>query len=334
MQAAVFLIPDQRPFLPAQWRLADLQKAMKYTDFQFGTFKNFIRDNAVQFGIDIQKSHSKQDQEKWNSFVIWVVEKNQNLNSFVNHWPIEAYFNSWTSYREAGARSRRKRGHAKKPESKIPEHLKIKPPPMRSAIPALRTDRYAYEELFQPCLVCRETPALVSHRLNELLQQEEISKGELVKLGVRSDLDLDTLLLLGSDEIEDLFCSSSMTNMEKFSLKDAFQSLKPMVRLERGITETSLRTFIAKVYTCRKHCALPPHTHVPPQLLKLFNELHIEHLIPAAILLGIKSDSHVRKVSTYNDTKLESMICQQSALVSLSPLQKVVLRWAFGMASN
>ncbi|GAW01206.1 hypothetical protein LENED_002787 [Lentinula edodes] len=310
MQAAVFLIPDQRPFLPAQWRLADLQKAMKYTDFQFGTFKNFIRDNAVQFGIDIQKSHSKQDQEKWNSFVIWVVEKNQNLNR------------------------KRAPGAVIKPPP-MRRYIGKKPPPLRcSAIPALRTDRYAYEELYQPCLVCRETPALVSHRLNELLQQEEISKGELVKLGVRSDLDLDTLLLLGSDEIEDLFCSSSMTNMEKFSLKDAFQSLKPMVRLERGITETSLRTFIAKVYTCRKHCALPPHTHIPPQLLKLFNELHIEHLIPAAILLGIKSDSHVRKVSTYNDTKLESMICQQSDFVSLSPLQKVVLRWAFGMASN
>ncbi|KAJ3791319.1 hypothetical protein GGU11DRAFT_752065 [Lentinula aff. detonsa] len=66
-------IPDQRPFLAREWKLQDLQRSMEYTDFQFGRFKSTIRDSAPEFGLDVYKVRSRQDPEKWNNFVLWVI---------------------------------------------------------------------------------------------------------------------------------------------------------------------------------------------------------------------------------------------------------------------
>ncbi|KAJ3877295.1 hypothetical protein F5051DRAFT_465038 [Lentinula edodes] len=259
-----------------------------------------------------------------------MVGKEQNLNNFVEQWPVEAYFNAWTYYKRFKPHRFRAQMDKKKSESTIPQLLTInpsstrkyvglKPPPLRCMTTNERNKSkfspssaniepcVPYDQIAgQSCLVCRETPVLASQHLDQLLQQEEISKTELVKLGVRSDLDLDTLLLLGPNELDELFLPSSMTNLEKFCFRSALPCLTPRLHLKQGIT-------------------------VPSQLLKLFNKLHIEHLIPVAIMLGIKTNAHFEKVSTFDD-ELQAIIGGKSGHISLSPLQKVILRWAF--ASN
>ncbi|KAJ3934494.1 MAG: hypothetical protein NXY57DRAFT_672583 [Lentinula lateritia] len=107
----------------------------------------------------------------------------------------------------------------------------------------------------QSCLVCPETPALASQHLDQLLQQEEISKMELVKLGVCSDLDLDTLLLLSSNQLDELFLPSSMTNLEKFCFRSALPCLTPRLHLKQGITEADLRKYITKRIHATKRTA-------------------------------------------------------------------------------
>ncbi|KAJ3905038.1 hypothetical protein F5879DRAFT_20793 [Lentinula edodes] len=256
-----------------------------------------------------------------------MVGKEQNLNNFVEQWPVEAYFNAWTYYKRFKPHRFRAQMDKKKSESTIPQPLTINPSSTRSSAniePCVPYDQIAG----QYCLVCRETPVLASQHLDQLLQQEEISKTELVKLGVRSDLDLDTLLLLGPNELDELFLPSSMTNLEKFCFRSALPCLTPRLHLKQGITEADLRKYITKMYTCETHCILPLQTKVPSQLLKLFNKLHIEHLIPVAIMLGIKTNAHFEKVSTFDD-ELQAIIGGKFGHISLPPLQKVILRWAF-----
>ncbi|KAJ3814946.1 hypothetical protein F5876DRAFT_72455 [Lentinula aff. lateritia] len=350
MQAT--LIPDQRLFFSVRAPLVFLQQAMKYTDSQFGTFKRLVRTGAKDCGLDVYKRRSYQDPEKWQRFVRWTVEREQNLNNFVEHWPVDAYFDAWTSYKHSKPHHFRAQMNKKKLESTIPQHLTInpsltrkyvglKPPPLRcittnernrskiSPSSANIKARIHYDKMVgQSCLVCPETPALASQHLDQLLQQEEISKVELVKLGVCSDLDLDTLLLLGPNELNELFLPSSMTNLEKFCFRSALPCLTPRLHLKQGITEADLRKYITKIYTCETHCILPLQTKVPSQLLKLFNKLHIEHLIPVAIMRGIETNAHFEKVSTFDD-ELQAIIGGKTAHISLSPLQKVTLRWAF-----
>ncbi|KAJ3779832.1 hypothetical protein GGU10DRAFT_381688 [Lentinula aff. detonsa] len=81
------------------------------------------------------------------------------------------------------------------------------------------------EAVHQPCLVCRDTPALASHSLSKLLQGELVRKGELVKLGIHSDVDLETLVLLGPDEVAELLDQASLTNFEKASLRNALKNI-------------------------------------------------------------------------------------------------------------
>ncbi|KAJ3779596.1 hypothetical protein GGU10DRAFT_401441, partial [Lentinula aff. detonsa] len=242
-------IPDQRPFLAREWKLQDLQRSMEYTDFQFGRFKSTIRDSAPEFGLDVYKVRSRQDPEKWNNFVLWVVENQQKLNDFVEHWPIEAYFNSWVC-----CKSKHRYRRKEKTGSSIAKHLKIQPPLVRKYVglkpPPLRciTNSMAQiesrsevqpvfqdseiqnpcynEAVRQPCLVCRDTPALASHSLSKLLQGELVCKGELVKLGIHSDVDLETLVLLGPDEVAELLDQASLTNFEKASLRNALKNIR------------------------------------------------------------------------------------------------------------
>ncbi|KAJ3995950.1 hypothetical protein F5050DRAFT_1763140 [Lentinula boryana] len=354
------LIPDQRPFLPRHWKLMDLQRSMEFTDFQFGRFKSTIRDSAPNFRLNVYKLHSRQDPEKWDNFVLWVVENHQKLNDFVEHWPVEAYFNTWTRCKRCHRHTGRE-----KAGSSIAKHLKIQPPVVRKYVgrkpPPLRciTNSNAqvesksvvqpvfqdseiqnpcYDEAVprptdeaavrQPCLVCRDTPALASHSLNKLLQGELVRKGELVKLGFHSDVDLDTLVLLGPDEVAELLDQASLTNFEKASLRSALKNIQPRFHVKQGVTETDIREYIATVYTCQEHNSLRNLQAIPPKLLRLFNKLHIEHLIPAAVLLGVTSDTHFEKIITFDDATLQGMICGQSAQIALSPLQKVVLQWA------
>ncbi|KAJ3916822.1 hypothetical protein F5877DRAFT_68709 [Lentinula edodes] len=350
MQAT--LIPDQRLFFSVHAPLVFLQQGMKYTDSQFEIFKRLVRTGAEDCGLDVYKHRSFQDPEKWQRFVRWMVGKEQNLNNFVEQWPVEVYFNAWTYYKRFKPHRFRAQMDKKKSESTIPQPLTInpsstrkyvglKPPPLRCITTNERNKSkfspssanikpcVPYDQIAgQSCLVCRETPVLASQHLDQLLQQEEISKIELVKLGVRSDLDLDTLLLLGPNELDELFLPSSMTNLEKFCFRSALPCLTPRLHLKQGITEADLRKYITKMYTCETHCILPLQTKVPSQLLKLFNKLHIEHLIPVAIMLGIKTNAHFEKVSTFDD-ELQAIIGGKFGHISLPPLQKVILRWAF-----
>ncbi|KAJ3710249.1 hypothetical protein DFJ43DRAFT_1109095 [Lentinula guzmanii] len=346
-------IPDQRPFLAREWKLQDLQRSMEYTDFQFGRFKSTIRDSAPEFGLDVYKVRSRQDPEKWNNFVLWVVENQQKLNDFVEHWPIEAYFNSWVC-----CKSKHRYRRKEKTGSSIAKHLKIqpplvrkyvglKPPPLRcitnsmaqiesrSEVPPVFQDSEIQnpcynEAVRQPCLVCRDTPALASHSLSKLLQGELVCKGELVKLGIHSDVDLETLVLLGPDEVAELLDQASLTNFEKASLRNALKNIRPKFHVKQGATEADIREYIATVYTCQEHSNVQKLQAIPPKLLRLFNKLHIEHLIPAALLLGVTSDTHFEKIITFDNATVEGMICGQTAQIALSPLQKVVLQWALG----
>ncbi|KAE9409555.1 hypothetical protein BT96DRAFT_528199 [Gymnopus androsaceus JB14] len=96
--------------------------------------------------------------------------------------------------------------------------------------------------------------------------------------------------------------------------------------------ENDLRHYIGNVYTCPEHPALKADTAIPHQLCKLFNKLHIEHLIPAAILLGITTDAEYNTVvNDFDEKEREGMLFEESEFVSLSRLQKVAMKWAFGL---
>ncbi|KAJ4487826.1 hypothetical protein J3R30DRAFT_3695487 [Lentinula aciculospora] len=120
-----------------------------------------------------------------------------------------------------------------------------------------------------------------------------------------------------------------MTNFEKASLTAASKSVKPTVHVKQGVNQADLGKYIAEIYTCRKHCILSSQTQIPSLLLSAFGKLHIDDLIPAAILLDIRADDHFQKVSTFNDTQLDTMLADHSSHARLSSLQKFVLRWAF-----
>lgn len=93
-----------------------------------------------------------------------------------------------------------------------------------------------------------------------------------------------------------------------------------------------MRLYLAGVYTCPEHSALDPDTAIPRQLQKLFNECHIEHLIPAAILLGVTSDAEYNKVVLeFDEEEREQVLFHESEFVSLSPIQKNAMKWAFGL---
>ncbi|KAJ3732297.1 hypothetical protein DFJ43DRAFT_320628 [Lentinula guzmanii] len=258
------------------------------------------------------------------------MEKQQKLRNFIDRWPIEAYFNSWTNHKGAFFRHcQRKNQNIKVYE---PSKSNIKHP---SSVPQNpdSANPYDAEAVRQPCLKCGEAPTLVSPFLNQLVQKDGIRKGELAKLGIRSDFDVDTILLLGPNEFDQLLRPTSMTNFEKASLKNSLRALKPSMHVREGVTETDLRDYLAKVYTCEQHCVFPLHMHVPRQILKLFNELHMEYLIPAVILLGVNSDANLQRASYFDDATLEDMIYEQSTHVCLSPLQKVALKWVLQKAS-
>ncbi|KAJ3725811.1 hypothetical protein C8R42DRAFT_418083 [Lentinula raphanica] len=118
-----------RPPLPRLHRgsLYELQREMGYTDFQFGSFKSIVRDSARDLGLNIRKPHTAQEKEKWDDLVRLVVERQQKLNDFVDHWPIEVYFDSWTRHYSSNHRPRSSR----KRTSTIPEYLKLPAIPVR-----------------------------------------------------------------------------------------------------------------------------------------------------------------------------------------------------------
>ncbi|KAJ3763863.1 hypothetical protein EV360DRAFT_77941 [Lentinula raphanica] len=341
-----------RPPLPRLHRvsLSELQREMGYTDFQFGSFKSIVRDSARDLGLNIRKPHTAQEKEKWDDLVRLVVERQQKLNDFVDHWPIEVYFDSWTRHHSYHRpRSSRKRTSA------IPEYLKLpaipvrryvgrRPPPLRSIMRSstnrgfnpvdVKTSEqpegtYDATVIRQPCLVCEETPAQSSQRFGEFLQKACVNKDEFVNLGIRNDLDLDTLALLGSDEVKELVEMTELSSYEQASFNNALRKFERRYHLKQGMTEPEINRYLTEIYTCKEHHDLHKHQSIPPLLLTRFNELHIEHLIPIALLLGINTDERFESLnSEFDDTAVGEMIHNQHSKLALSPFQQVVLQWA------
>ncbi|KIK57683.1 hypothetical protein GYMLUDRAFT_741998 [Collybiopsis luxurians FD-317 M1] len=171
----------------------------------------------------------------------------------------------------------------------------------------------AFESAFdndvrQPCLVCTECPdPLVSSRLRALFRYDPDSRQKLgIKLGLRCDLDLDTLLLLDQATRDKLFRESNMSDDLVARIKAILHSEEPKSHVNSGISENDLRRYISSVYPCKEHPVLSPSMKIPPHFLRTFNSVHMEHLLPLALL----------PFQSIGDG------------ASFSPLQKAAILWA------
>ncbi|KAF5389814.1 hypothetical protein D9757_003706 [Collybiopsis confluens] len=85
------------------------------------------------------------------------------------------------------------------------------------------------KEVRQPCWVCRSVPeALHAYRLRELFQNDSLCKQELsIKIGLRCDLDLDTLLSLNRPTRDELFRETEMNTTLVQRINKILASEKP-----------------------------------------------------------------------------------------------------------
>lgn len=77
-----------------------------------------------------------------------------------------------------------------------------------------------------PCLLCQESPTKYSHRLTRILNPDVFTCHIFAKMGLRCNLDLDTLILLGPVARRDLFLSSALSNEKIASIESRLQTVR------------------------------------------------------------------------------------------------------------
>lgn len=78
----------------------------------------------------------------------------------------------------------------------------------------------------QPCLKCGGVPPMVSRCLREAFKHDLAAKGELTKMGIHCDLDIDTFMLMDSAQRDELFRSSGVTNVMRVSIVHMLKKLE------------------------------------------------------------------------------------------------------------
>ena len=87
-----------------------------------------------------------------------------------------------------------------------------------------------------------------------------------------------------------------------------------------------VKNHLAEVYGRKEDDKLYAQT-ISPLLARHFNELHIEHLIPTAIDLGIISDADFEEMKSLKNTAVVERMFGDCR-TELSPFKKAVMRWA------
>ncbi|KAF9059944.1 hypothetical protein BDP27DRAFT_1430697 [Rhodocollybia butyracea] len=353
--------PTHRPIQfsnSRNFRLDELKIAMKYTDCEFDRFRKSVWASAKSLEIKPSCRHDQVNPDVWDGLMckVKLLIPQHNLHVFPNinciHWPIAIYFDRWNMSRGLRDRGRPRKeptsGHEIPPvaRNQTTQYVGKRPPPQKSISfdllptkppspkfkPSLHLSNGPYDNADpQPCPVCRSAPVLTSEHLNALFKDDHEALSGLYSIGVQTDLELNMLLMLNKLDWLELIRDSSLSPVKKVSVKNKLQTFQPVVHVKPDVSRMEIHQYLAKLYPCPHHRQQNVLSYVPSTLLKLFNQKHIENLIPIALLLGMKTDSeYIDIVFNFHEADWDEMLSKDQML--LSPLEKAVLKSAFKTA--
>ncbi|KAJ3765090.1 hypothetical protein FB446DRAFT_795397 [Lentinula raphanica] len=316
--------------------LPELRDSMSMTDGEFETFKSLLRNTARELTLDIYELHDGQDEEKWEALVTRMTEES---NVRVHRGAVETYFDKWIGYNRVNRRARviKQAGIRKNSEERDSSNIGLK---RSSSIISIETTDSESEapmpkkscsegsdnRVADPGLVGGDAPGRDSRRLHELLERALVDKWAIFQLGIGYDIDLDTIALLPPEEVKELLDLTDLTAYERASFKNQIRKHVRRSDLKQGATVDEVKNHLAEVYGRKEDDKLYAQT-ISPLLARHFNELHIEHLIPTAIDLGIISDADFEEMKSLKNTAVVERMFGDCR-TELSPFKKAVMRWA------